>query len=194
MTAPEADLTGWTVAPFTAAGYTYDVYRRGEGPGVVLIPEMPGLHPGVLALGNHLVDNGFTVASPSLYGTPGAPGLRVGAVRGQGHPVVVDADPDDRADDLVRSFAGADAGIEHRHPMRLGDGDMGEENADRVDAGPELPLELRHGRLAHQAPQACEEPVELGGGGADDGRPEGIVPFRSLQGDHSQVLLGAKVC
>ena len=64
--APEADLTGWTSAPFTAGGLTHDVYRKGEGPGVVLIPEMPGIHPGVLALGNHLVDNGFTVASPSL--------------------------------------------------------------------------------------------------------------------------------
>ena len=78
--APEADLTGWSVAPFTAAGYTHDVYRKGEGPGVVLIPEMPGAHPGVLALGNHLVDNGFTVAIPSLFGTPGAPAMRPGAV------------------------------------------------------------------------------------------------------------------
>lgn len=80
MTSPVADLSGWVVTPFTAAGYTHDVYRKGEGPGVVLIPEMPGLHPGVLALGNHLVDNGFTVASPSLFGTPGAPGLGPGAV------------------------------------------------------------------------------------------------------------------
>jgi dienelactone hydrolase len=80
MTAPEADLTGWTAAPFTAAGYTHDVYRRGEGPGVVLIPEMPGLTPNVLALGNHLVDNGFTVACPSLYGTPGAPSVRLSMV------------------------------------------------------------------------------------------------------------------
>ncbi|CAN5796143.1 dienelactone hydrolase family protein [soil metagenome] len=73
MTSPEADLTGWTAAPFTGGGYTHDVYRKGEGPGVVLIPEMPGIHPGVLGLGNHLVDNGFTVAMPSLYGTPGKP-------------------------------------------------------------------------------------------------------------------------
>ncbi|CAN5589886.1 dienelactone hydrolase family protein [soil metagenome] len=73
MTAPEADLTGWAVAPFTGGGYTHDVYRKGTGPGVVLIPEMPGIHPGVLGLGNHLVDNGFTVAAPSLYGTPGKP-------------------------------------------------------------------------------------------------------------------------
>jgi dienelactone hydrolase len=80
MTMPEADLTGWTVAPFSAAGYSHDVYRKGEGPGVVLIPEIPGLHPGVLALGNHLVDNGFTVAAPSLFGTPGAPAMGAGAM------------------------------------------------------------------------------------------------------------------
>ncbi len=71
MTAPEADLTGWSAAPFTGAGYTYDVYRKGSGPGVVLIPEMPGIHPGVLGLGNHLVENGFSVAIPSLFGEPG---------------------------------------------------------------------------------------------------------------------------
>ena len=75
---PEADLTGWSVAPFTAAGFTHDVYRKGEGPGVVLIPEMPGLHPGVLALGNHLVEHGFTVAAPSLFGTPGKTAVRPG--------------------------------------------------------------------------------------------------------------------
>lgn len=80
MTAPEADLAGWSCEPFTGGGYTHDVYRKGAGPGVVLIPEMPGLHPGVLALGNHLVDNGFTVAAPSLFGTPGAPALSPSAL------------------------------------------------------------------------------------------------------------------
>jgi dienelactone hydrolase len=83
--APEADLTGWTCAPFTGGGYTHDVYRKGEGPGVVLIPEMPGLTPQVLALGNHLVDNGFTVAAPSLFGTAGAPagpGMLITLARG----------------------------------------------------------------------------------------------------------------
>lgn len=71
MTAPEADLTGWAAAPFTGGGHTHDVLRKGSGPGVVLIPEIPGIHPGVLGLGNHLVDNGFTVAMPSLFGEPG---------------------------------------------------------------------------------------------------------------------------
>jgi dienelactone hydrolase len=73
VTAPEADLSGWSAAPFTGGGYTRDVYRKGTGPGVVLIPEIPGIHPGVLGLGNHLVDNGFTVAIPSLFGQPGKP-------------------------------------------------------------------------------------------------------------------------
>src|ERR1700736_4540817 len=73
MDAPEADLTGWTASPFTAEGITHDVYRKGSGRGVVLIPEIPGIHPGVLALGNYLVDNGFSVASPSLFGEPGRP-------------------------------------------------------------------------------------------------------------------------
>jgi len=79
MSSPEADLTGWSVTPFTGGGYTHDVYRKGEGPGVVLIPEIPGIHPGVLGLGNHLVDNGFTVAIPSLFGDPGRP-ISVGYV------------------------------------------------------------------------------------------------------------------
>jgi dienelactone hydrolase len=73
VTAPEADLSGWSVAPFTGGGYTHDVYRKGNGPGVVLIPELPGIHPGVLGLGKHLGDNGFTVAIPSLFGEPGKP-------------------------------------------------------------------------------------------------------------------------
>ena len=73
MRAPEADLSGWSVAPFAGGGYTHDVYRKGSGPGVVLIPEIPGIHPGVLTLGSHLVDNGFTVAMPSLFGEPGKP-------------------------------------------------------------------------------------------------------------------------
>ncbi len=79
MGAPEAGLEGWSVAPFTGGGYTHDVYRKGEGPGVVLIPEIPGIHPGVLGLGNYLVDNGFTVAIPSLFGEPGRP-ISVGYV------------------------------------------------------------------------------------------------------------------
>jgi dienelactone hydrolase len=70
-TAPNSDLTGWRTAPFTGAGLTYDCYEKGEGPGVVLIPEVPGITPEVLGLAEHLVDQGFTVVVPSPFGTPG---------------------------------------------------------------------------------------------------------------------------
>ncbi len=81
--APTADLTGWRSTSFTAAGISHEVYEKGTGPGVVLIPEIPGLTPQVLALGEHLVDEGFTVAIPSLFGTPGrpaSPGYAAGVV------------------------------------------------------------------------------------------------------------------
>jgi dienelactone hydrolase len=79
--APTSDLTGWQKAPFTGAGLTYDCYEKGEGPGVVLIPEIPGITPEVLGLAQHLVDQGFTVVVPSPFGTPGKP-LSVGSALG----------------------------------------------------------------------------------------------------------------
>ncbi|GLY79023.1 dienelactone hydrolase family protein [Actinoallomurus iriomotensis] len=71
--APTSELTGWQSAPFTGAGITHDVYEKGDGPGVVLVPEIPGITPEVLGLADHLVKQGFTVAIPSLFGTPGRP-------------------------------------------------------------------------------------------------------------------------
>src|SRR5689334_5180218 len=69
--APRSDLAGWKKAPFTGGGLTYDCYEKGSGPGVVLIPEIPGITPQVLGLADHLVDEGFTVVIPSPFGTPG---------------------------------------------------------------------------------------------------------------------------
>ncbi len=68
--APVASLEGWTKSSFTGGGLTHDVYEKGTGPGVVLIPEIPGLTPEVLGLAQHLVLSGFTVAVPSPFGTP----------------------------------------------------------------------------------------------------------------------------
>ncbi|WP_371403081.1 dienelactone hydrolase family protein [Kribbella sp. NBC_00662] len=67
------DLGSWRRAPFTGGGLTYDCFEKGEGPGVVLIPEIPGLSPEVAEFGEHLVDAGFTVVIPSPFGTPGRP-------------------------------------------------------------------------------------------------------------------------
>jgi dienelactone hydrolase len=64
-------VPGWERSEFTAAGYTRDVYRRGTGPGVIIIHEVPGITPNVTRFAEDLVDAGFTVLMPSLVGTPG---------------------------------------------------------------------------------------------------------------------------
>jgi dienelactone hydrolase len=71
--APESDLTGWVTSSFTGGGLTYDVFEKGTGPGVVLIPEVPGITPEVLGLADHLVESGFTVVVPSPFGEPTRP-------------------------------------------------------------------------------------------------------------------------
>ena len=64
-------LDGWTHSEFTAAGFTRRVYRRGAGPVVIVVHEIPGITPKVTAFANEVVAAGFTVAMPSLVGEPG---------------------------------------------------------------------------------------------------------------------------
>ncbi|TFH15320.1 MAG: dienelactone hydrolase [Acidimicrobiales bacterium] len=74
-TKPEyaAVLDGWEPGEFTAAGMTFPTYRRGTGPGIVVIHEVPNITPLVTKFANEVVDRGFTVVMPSLFGTPGKP-------------------------------------------------------------------------------------------------------------------------
>ena len=64
-------LTGWDRAEFTSAGITRDVYRKGSGPGVVIIHEIPGITPKVTRFAEEVIARGFTVVMPDLMGTPG---------------------------------------------------------------------------------------------------------------------------
>jgi dienelactone hydrolase len=64
-------LDGWARSQFTADGRTRTVFRRGSGPGVVVIHEIPGITPKVAAFANDVVAAGFTVVMPSLVGRPG---------------------------------------------------------------------------------------------------------------------------
>ncbi len=63
--------SGWRRAPFAADGITHEVLRRGTGPGVVLVPELPGATPQVMALADRVVADGFRVAVASVIGVPG---------------------------------------------------------------------------------------------------------------------------
>ena len=64
-------LAGFTESQFTHDGLTRSVYAAGTGPAVIVIHEIPGLHPGVAAFAQRVVDAGFSVRMPSLFGTPG---------------------------------------------------------------------------------------------------------------------------
>jgi dienelactone hydrolase len=68
-----ADLPGFTRSTFLHDGMTHDVHRAGSGPAVIVMHEMPGLHPGVVDFGRRLVDAGYSVYMPSLFGRDGAP-------------------------------------------------------------------------------------------------------------------------
>ena len=62
------------MAPFTSSiGRTHDVYRRGGGPAVIIIHEVPGITPDVAAFARRVADRGMTVVLPDLLGTPGRP-------------------------------------------------------------------------------------------------------------------------
>lgn len=64
-------LTGWERASFSAAGFTHHTYRKGSGPAVIVIHEVPGITPSVAEFANEVVERGFTVVMPDLVGTPG---------------------------------------------------------------------------------------------------------------------------
>ncbi|CAI9413876.1 dienelactone hydrolase family protein [Nocardioides sp. T2.26MG-1] len=66
-------LDSWTQGEHTAGGVTHPTYRKGTGPGVIVIHEIPGLTPKVIGFAEELVAAGYTVVLPHLFGTPEAP-------------------------------------------------------------------------------------------------------------------------
>jgi len=71
-------LESWAAATHTAEDLdgrtlTFPTYRKGSGPGVIVIHEVPGIIPEVIAFAEEVVDAGFTVVMPELFGRAGAP-------------------------------------------------------------------------------------------------------------------------
>ncbi len=64
-------LDNFTETTFALNGETKTVFRAGTGPGVVVMSEIPGITPKVAEFAQRVVDAGFTVAMPVLFGTPG---------------------------------------------------------------------------------------------------------------------------
>jgi dienelactone hydrolase len=66
-------LAGFTESTFAHDGLVRPVYAGGTGPAVIVIHEMPGLIPEVADFARRVIDAGFSVRMPSLFGTPGRP-------------------------------------------------------------------------------------------------------------------------
>jgi dienelactone hydrolase len=67
------DLPGFETSSFTYEGKTRTVYRRGTGPAVVIMHELPGITPPVADFANRVAAEGFSVFMPWMFGTPGKP-------------------------------------------------------------------------------------------------------------------------
>jgi dienelactone hydrolase len=69
----EAVLSEYAKSDFTDGRWTRPVYRRGSGPAVIVIHEMPGLHPLVVRFADRVAAAGMTVYLPKLFGEAGRP-------------------------------------------------------------------------------------------------------------------------
>ena len=69
----EAALAAYAKFDFNHGRWTRSVYKRGSGPAVIVIHEIPGLHPGVIRFADRVAEAGMTVYMPLLFGDPGRP-------------------------------------------------------------------------------------------------------------------------
>jgi dienelactone hydrolase len=68
-----AALKDYTRFDFDNGRWTRAVYRHGTGPAVIIIHEMPGLHPLVIRFADRVAAAGMTVFLPNLFGQAGRP-------------------------------------------------------------------------------------------------------------------------
>jgi len=64
-------LTDFERTTFTAEGKTRDVFRKGSGPAVIVMAEIPGITPRVADFARRVADIGCTAVLPHLFGQPG---------------------------------------------------------------------------------------------------------------------------
>lgn len=67
----DRDLTGFDRGTFAHDGTTRRILRRGTGPAVIVMAEIPGITPKVLEFAERVAAVGCTAVLPVLFGTPG---------------------------------------------------------------------------------------------------------------------------
>ena len=66
-------MNGWSLSKFSSRGVTHETFRKGSGPCVIVVHEIPGITPAVEKFANEVVAAGFTVVMPLLVGNFGEP-------------------------------------------------------------------------------------------------------------------------
>ena len=64
-------LSDFEKTTFTHEGKTRDVFRKGTGPAVIVMSEVPGITPKVADFARRVASIGCTAVMPHLFGTPG---------------------------------------------------------------------------------------------------------------------------
>lgn len=74
------ELQTYAKERFEARGFAHDVYRKGAGPAVLVITELPNISPQVLGFADLVVEQGLTAVVPDLFGSAGRDPLRGNAL------------------------------------------------------------------------------------------------------------------
>jgi dienelactone hydrolase len=77
-------MDGWEPGEHTAGGITHATYRKGTGPGVIVVSEIPGITEDVVRFAEEVVAQGHTVVLPHLFGdvpSPDSPMAVISSIR-----------------------------------------------------------------------------------------------------------------
>lgn len=67
----DGDISTFERDTFSHDGKTRDIFRKGGGPAVIVMAEMPGITPKVLGFADLVAEIGCTAVVPHLFGEPG---------------------------------------------------------------------------------------------------------------------------
>lgn len=81
MTSERDELADFERTTFTAEGDTRTLFRKGSGPAVIVMAEIPGITPRVADFARRVADQGLTAVMPHLFGEPGRPMTPAYAIR-----------------------------------------------------------------------------------------------------------------
>lgn len=81
------DLSDFERSSFEYQGKERAIFRRGSGPAVIVIAEVPGITPNVARFARRVADIGCTAVMPHLFGVPGRDPFGRGQARTVGYVV-----------------------------------------------------------------------------------------------------------